>query len=140
MYHKLAGGRVLNIGSGAAYFPIKGWAAYCVSKAALSMLTRCWQLESKIVAFTSVMPGIIDTDMQVIARSDMNPDMEHSGFYKKLKEDNRLVSPDTVAAFLTWLLLDVDKEIYVSQEWDIYDTKHHQDWLKLPNQVPHWDY
>lgn len=98
------------------------------------MLTKCWQLESETVAFASVMPGIIDTDMQVIARSDINPDLEHSGFYKKLKEENRLVSPDTVAAFLTWLLLDVDKGIYVSQEWDIYDTKHHQDWLKLPNQ------
>ncbi len=140
IYDKLTHGRVLNIGSGAAYFAIRGWAAYCVSKAALSMLTKCWQLESDSIAFASVMPGIIDTNMQVIARSRENPDYERVNFYQRLKEENRLVSPDTVAAFLTWLLLDVDKKTYVSKEWDIYDTKHHQAWLKPPHQVLHWDF
>ena len=42
-----------------------------MSKAALAMLTQCWQLESESVAFASVMPGIIDTEMQAIARSGM---------------------------------------------------------------------
>ena len=140
LYDKLTNGRVLNIGSGAAYFAIKGWASYCVSKAALSMLTKCWQVESESISFTSVMPGIIDTQMQMIARSDLNPDYDRIGFYQRLKDCNRLVSPDTVAEFLTWLLLDVDAETYVSREWDIYDTKHHHNWLKAPHQVLHWDF
>lgn len=140
LYDKLISGRVLNIGSGAAYFAIKGWGAYCVSKAALSMLTKCWQLESTSVAFTSVMPGIIDTQMQFIARSGTNMDQEQINFYKRLKEHGRLVTPETVAAFLTWLLLDVDKDTYISQEWDIYATNHHAQWLKPPHQVLHWDY
>lgn len=139
MYDKLAQGRVLNIGSGAAYFAIRGWGSYCVSKAALSMLTKCWQLESESVAFASVMPGIIDTDMQAMARSSSNPDHERIGFYKRLKEDGRLVSTETVAAFLTWLLLDTDKKAFVSKEWDIYDASHHAAWLKPPFQVLHWD-
>lgn len=139
LYDKLTLGRVLNIGSGAAYFPIRGWTAYCVSKAALSMLTRCWQLESKSVAFASVMPGITDTSMQVIARSEANPDYEKINYYNRLKNENRLISPDTVAEFLTWLLLDLDKSTYESKEWDIYDTKHHKAWLKPPHQVLHWD-
>ncbi|KTC78943.1 sepiapterin reductase [Legionella cherrii] len=140
IYDKLTNGRVLNIGSGAAHYPIRGWTAYCVSKAALSMLTKCWQLESDSIAFANVMPGIIDTDMQAIARSKDNPDYERINFYKRLKEEHRLVSPDTVAEFLTWLLLDVDKKTYVSKEWDIYDTKHHNAWLKPPHQVLHWDF
>ncbi|MBI2786377.1 MAG: SDR family NAD(P)-dependent oxidoreductase, partial [Legionella longbeachae] len=140
MYNQLTNGRVLNIGSGAAYFAIKGWAAYCVSKAALSMLTKCWQLESESVAFANVMPGIIDTDMQAIARSDLNPATEQMNFYKRLKEHHRLVSSETVAEFLTWLLLDIDKETYVSKEWDIYDTDHHKAWLNPPYQVLHWDF
>ncbi|WP_454780566.1 SDR family NAD(P)-dependent oxidoreductase [Legionella sp. WA2022007384] len=140
IYDKLTHGRVLNIGSGAAYFAIRGWAAYCVSKAALSMLTKCWQLESESIAFASVMPGIIDTKMQVVARSEDNPDYERINFYQRLKEENRLISPDTVAEFLTWLLLDVDKKTYVSKEWDIYETKHHKAWLKPPHQVQHWDF
>ena len=140
LYDKLANARVLNISSGAAYYAIKGWAAYCVSKAALSMLTKCWQLESESIAFASVMPGIIDTVMQAIARSNLNPDHERINFYKRLKDHNRLVSPDTVAEFLTWLLLDVDRKTYVSKEWDIYDTKHHKAWLRPPHQVLHWDF
>ena len=136
---QLASGRVLNIGSGAAYFPIKAWAAYCVSKAALSMLTRCWQEEIESTAFASVMPGIIDTDMQALARNDSNPDNERAQFYQNLKDQGRLISTDTVAAFLTWLLLDVDRQSYSAQEWDIYDTSHHKFWLKPPHQVFHWD-
>lgn len=139
LYNQLIKGRVLNIGSGAAYFAIKGWAAYCVSKAALSMLTKCWQIESESIAFASVMPGIIDTDMQTIARSDLNPCHESVGFYKRLKEHNRLVSSATVAEFLTWLLLDIDEKTYTSKEWDIYDTSHHKDWLRPPHQVLPWN-
>jgi len=44
LHDKLTGGRVLNIGSGVAYFPVRGWGAYCVSKAALSMLVFLKQL------------------------------------------------------------------------------------------------
>ena len=136
LYDKLINGRVLNIGSGAAYFPVKGWSAYCVSKAALAMLTRSWALESEEVAFSSVMPGIIDTDMQAHIRDASCMDEEKLGFFKQLKEDNRLVSVETVALFLSWLLLELDQERYVSQEWDIYDNSHHAEWLVLPHKVP----
>lgn len=140
LYGKLAKGRVLNIGSGAAYFAIKGWATYCVSKAALAMLTQCWQLESDSVAFANVMPGIIDTDMQAIARSGRQMDPEQVHFYQRLKDNGRLVTPETVAEFFSWLLLDIDRETYVSKEWDLYDTSHHAAWLKAPHQVLHWDF
>lgn len=134
--HQLIDGRVLNIGSGAAHFPVTGWSAYCVSKAALWMLTQCWQQESSSIAFASVMPGIIDTAMQAQIReaSHMNPDKLE--FFKRLKQDHRLLTPETVAAFLCWLLLDVDREHYVSKEWDIYDTTHHHAWLIPPHCVP----
>ncbi|MFI4917988.1 MAG: SDR family NAD(P)-dependent oxidoreductase [Legionellales bacterium] len=140
LYAQLTHARVLNIGSGAAYFPIQGWGAYCVSKAALAMLTRCWQLESDSIAFASVMPGIIDTEMQAVARSGFNMEPGQAHFYQRLKEHKRLISIDTVAAFLTWLLLDIDNDTYVAQEWDIYDTKHHGAWLRPPHQVLHWDF
>ncbi|HAT2123057.1 TPA: SDR family NAD(P)-dependent oxidoreductase [Legionella pneumophila] len=140
LYDKLSGGRVLNVGSAAAYFPIKGWGAYCVSKAALAMLTRCWQIECDSLAFASVMPGIIDTHMQAIARNGINLDPEQVNFYRRLKDHNRLISPETVAEFFIWLLLDIDNETYVSKEWDIYDTTHHSAWLKPPHQVLHWEF
>lgn len=140
LHEQLIGGRVLNIGSGAAYFPIQGWGAYCVSKAALSMLTRCWQLESDSIAFASVMPGIVDTQMQTIARNNDAMDEEQITFYKRLKAHDRLVSVETVAAFLTWLLLDVKPDEFKAVEWDIYDTNHHNAWLKPPHSVLHWKF
>mgnify|MGYP000470411610 CR=1 FL=1 len=136
---KLQQGRVLHMGSGVAYFPVKGWAGYCVSKAALSMLTRCWQLESENVAFASVMPGIINTDMQEIIRKAQGMDEKKLNFFKVLYKEGRLLSTDTVALFLCWLLLDLDKDTYVSKEWDIYDKSHHPHWLVEPHQVPDWE-
>ncbi|MFC3909893.1 SDR family NAD(P)-dependent oxidoreductase [Legionella dresdenensis] len=136
---KLSGNRVLHIGSGVAYFPVKGWAAYCVSKAALSMLTRCWQLESEDVHFASVMPGIIDTDMQALIRQAAFMDAEKKDFFMQLHQDNKLVSPATAAIFLTWLLLDISPEEFSSKEWDIYDTTDQARWLVAPHTVPHWE-
>ncbi|KTD13365.1 SDR family NAD(P)-dependent oxidoreductase [Legionella jamestowniensis] len=132
-------GRVLNIGSGAAYFPVTGWAAYCVSKAGLSMLTRCWQLESHGTAFASVMPGIIDTDMQALIRQAQCMDIEKQNFFHILKAEQRLLTTETVALFLSWLLLKVSRDEFVAREWDIYDKSHHQCWLIPPHQVPEWE-
>jgi len=82
------------------------------------------------------MPGIIDTDMQAHIRkaSHMNP--EKVDFFKRLHQEKQLVSVATVAAFLCWLLLDIDATKYVSQEWDIYDLSHHPAWLVAPHSVP----
>ena len=133
---RLTDARVLHIGSGAAYFPIKGWSAYCTSKAALAMLTRSWQLEEPSMLVTSVMPGIIDTAMQSTIRYAQCMDPEKHTFFCDLKASERLLSPETVAVFLAWLLLEVSPEQYVAQEWDIYDTSHHASWLRPPCRVP----
>jgi len=100
------------------------------------MLTRCWQLECSDMAFASVMPGIIDTDMQAVIRQASHMDQAKIDFFIRLKRNNQLLSPATVAIFLCWLLLDIDKTQYVSQEWDIYDQTHHQAWLVPPHIVP----
>lgn len=135
---KVKQGRVLHISSGAAHFPVAGWAAYCVSKAALSMLTRCWQLEYDKTAFADVMPGIINTDMQALIRQAEFMDADKLEFFKMLKQENRLLDPRVVAAFITWLLLDVADEEY-SKEWDIYDKSHHAFWLGESDVVPEID-
>lgn len=133
---QLEQGRVLHISSGAAHFPVKSWGGYCVSKAAISMLTRCWQIESEHVAFASVKPGIIDTDMQALIRHSETMDKAKFEFFHNLKKENKLLSTATVAAFLTWLLLDIPHTRFSTQEWDIYDTTLHHDWLKPPHHVP----
>ena len=64
---------------------------------------------------------------------------EKRDFFKRLKQDNRLLTPETVAAFLCWLLLDMDAIQFGSKEWDIYDTNHHRAWLVGPHHVPAWE-
>lgn len=139
LLNKLDNARVLMIGTGVAYFPVASWSAYCVSKAALAMLTRCWHLESSTTEFTSVLPGIVDTDMQSIIRHSENMQVEQVNFYATLKQQGRLLNPVTVAQFLAWLLLDVKKLDFSAQEWDIYNTEHHPLWLTAPHTVPHWE-
>ncbi len=137
LLEKLKKGRVLHLGSGAAYFPITGWSAYCVSKAALAMLTRCWQLENPGLAMASVMPGIIDTDMQALIRqADSAMDLQKLHFFKQLQIENRLLSTATVARFLSWLLLSTEKTRFSSQEWDIYEPSHHKEWLPKDEILP----
>lgn len=139
LLNKLQNGRVLHLGSAVAYFPVQGWAPYCVSKAALSMLTRCWQLECHAPVFTSVMPGIIDTAMQESIRQTSAMTTETQQFYQTLKLENRLITPAASALFLRYLLLDVSASEYSSQEWDIYKTEHHHFWLTAPHQIPSWE-
>jgi NAD(P)-dependent dehydrogenase (short-subunit alcohol dehydrogenase family) len=60
-----AGGVVVNIASVNAEQPAKGMAPYCVSKAALAMLTRVSALDlaPRDVRVVAVAPGLVDTPM-----------------------------------------------------------------------------
>lgn len=59
-------GCVINVTSGLGFFPMIPYDAYCVSKAALNMLTRALALEwDGRIAVNAVDPGV--------ARSEMNP-------------------------------------------------------------------
>ena len=136
LYSKLKAGRLLHIGSGAAHFPVQGWAPYCVSKAGLAMLTRAWQLECPDMATASVMPGIVATEMQAHIRAAEHQHPDKQQFFQDLYDNNQLITPDTVASFLSWLLLNTDTKQYIGQEWDIYDTSHHIAWLQASQRVP----
>ncbi len=127
--------KILNIGSGVAYFPVRGWAAYCASKAALAMLSRSFQLEISNTKTASVMPGIIDTDMQALIRMAEGMDKAQLDFFNNLRAADKMIKAETVALFLSWLLLDCADNEYSAHEWDIYETSHHLHWLLPPHHV-----
>lgn len=73
---KAGGGVVVNISSGAATSALEGWSAYCASKAAVLMMTRCADMEfgGGPVRVVGLSPGTVATDMQVkIKASGVNP-------------------------------------------------------------------
>ncbi len=94
------GGSLVNVSSGAAATPYRGWAAYCASKAAVEMLTEVVGLEETgtgLVAYT-VAPGVVDTDMQARIRS--TPESRFPGVdrFHRLHEEGVLLDPAWVAA------------------------------------------
>lgn len=91
---------IINIDSGASTKPIRGWQAYCATKAAYRMGLDVLALENQLVEVLHYEPGAMDTPMQKLIRTKkigQMPDVEH---FKKLKSQGRLKKPDDVAADL----------------------------------------
>lgn len=56
--------QVIAISSGASVSGNRGWNAYGISKAALNMMIKLYAAENPGIHFTSLAPGLIDTQMQ----------------------------------------------------------------------------
>jgi NAD(P)-dependent dehydrogenase (short-subunit alcohol dehydrogenase family) len=92
--------RVINVSSGAAQSALPGESLYCVAKAGLEMLTRALAAEQTAPEFRaiSVRPGIIDTEMQLFARSQSPDVLPCVDMFRDFHSQGRLVAPDVVAA------------------------------------------
>jgi benzil reductase ((S)-benzoin forming) len=120
------GGRVLHISSGAAHHGYAGWGSYCAGKAALHMLYEVWNLELAPDEFAvgSLRPGVVDTPMQALIRNQSPERFPAVERFRKLKEEGQLRSPEEVAAFAAWVLLETTASDFAAHEWDIGDAAH----------------
>ena len=93
---------VINISSGSGRRPIAGTGSYCAAKAGLDMISRVAALEAESagspITITSLAPGIIDTDMQVTARTATEKALPSVAMFRTFKADNLLKPADEVAA------------------------------------------
>lgn len=126
---RLSGGRILHISSGAARSPLAGWGAYCVSKAAFYMLYQMLNAEHADVATGSVRPGVVDTPMQELIRSQSKADFPAVERFRQLQQEGQLRAPEDVASFIAWVLTETTDFAYRQHEWDINDPAHTADWL-----------
>jgi benzil reductase ((S)-benzoin forming) len=92
--------RVINVSSGAAETALPGEAVYCVAKAGIEMLTRALAAEQQGPTFRAitVRPGVMDTDMQVFARSQPPEVLPSVELFKGFHREGRLVAPGVVAS------------------------------------------
>jgi benzil reductase ((S)-benzoin forming) len=92
--------RVINVSSGAAETALPGEAVYCVAKAGIEMLTRALAAEQQAPSFraVTVRPGVMDTDMQVFARSQPPEVLPSVELFKGFHREGRLVAPRVVAS------------------------------------------
>ena len=98
--------RIVNVSSAAAVQPIPGLSAYCGSKGALRMagMVFAQELDSpagspgRDVTILSYEPGVVDTEMQIDARSYPEREFPWVGLFKGFKEGGMLVPPEAPAA------------------------------------------
>jgi len=93
--------KIINISSGAANNPYESWSMYCASKAGVDMMTKVLSKEQKKikngVKIVSIYPGIVDTDMQAIARNTPKENFKSVQRFIDFYEHGELVNPKQVA-------------------------------------------
>lgn len=95
---------ILNMSSGAAFYPYSGWSVYCSSKSGLEMVTKVAGLEQATAEYPltifALAPGIIETGMQEsIRETDLALFPERDKFIS-LHEEGKLAKPDDVAEII----------------------------------------
>jgi NAD(P)-dependent dehydrogenase (short-subunit alcohol dehydrogenase family) len=100
-------GRIVNVSSGAANLALASVSSYCTAKAALNHFTRVLAAEEPAVTALTVRPGVVDTDMQAVLRSQANNAMpaEQMAYYRQLKARGELQPPEIPARAIAWLAL-----------------------------------
>ena len=104
---RVRNGCIVNVSSGAAHHVIAAASAYCAAKAALNQFSRVLAAEEPDLTVIAVRPGVVDTRMQELLRSEGPEKMppEQAAFYRDLKTAGRLEPPEVPARAIAWLAL-----------------------------------
>ena len=89
--------QVYFTGSGAANYPIEGWAAYCASKAAVHQYTEVVAKEHPDIRIHAFRPGKVDTPMQTVIRESSSTAFADKAHFVEAYEQGELVQPKIVA-------------------------------------------
>lgn len=95
-------GVLVNLSSGAATSPYRGWAAYCAAKAAVDMVTAVVADEERdhgLVAY-ALAPGVVDTDMQALVRASSAAAFPAVERFRRLHREGAINSPAWVGRFV----------------------------------------
>lgn len=95
---------IIDVSSGAAFRPIRGWQAYCTSKAACKMGLDVLAAENSHVQVVHFEPGVMDTPMQQLIRVQQETDMPDVEIFRAYQDKAVLKSPLEVAAELLFLM------------------------------------
>lgn len=99
--HLSARRKIVNLSSGSGSYPAPSMTVYCTSKAGMNMFTQCVSLEQtgklnpvEMIAFD---PGMVDTELQAVARGKSAEEFALSGLFSQVYEAGQLRSPRDVA-------------------------------------------
>lgn len=117
--------QIVNISSGAARKAFPGMAGYCSTKAALKMAGETLASEIKVknikdnsrISILSYEPGIVETNMQVQARSASLEDFPSGNMFRSFKEAEMLVAPAAVATDIVELIEKGYKSVFTEKRF-----------------------
>ncbi|WP_342554981.1 SDR family NAD(P)-dependent oxidoreductase [Paenibacillus sp. FSL R7-0652] len=106
--HMTARRKIINVSSASGNYPAPSMAAYCTSKAGINMFSQCVTMEQasrpnpvEIIVFD---PGMVDTELQAVARGKDADEFALSSVFKDVYESGQLRSPVEAAQALLELL------------------------------------
>lgn len=88
---------IADVSSGAATRPVRGWQAYCASKAAIKMALDVLAKENAHVEVIHLDPGVMDTPMQALIRKKSAVTMPDVSVFRGYKAAGKLRDPGQVA-------------------------------------------
>ena len=100
-------GSIVNLSSVAGNRPYAGLGAYCVSKAAVDMITRCAALDFAPdgVRVNAVSPGVVVTELHTVTHAVA----DYAAFLERGRTTHplgRVGTAEEVAGLILWLLSD----------------------------------
>ncbi len=105
-------GRIVNVSSGAAVFPVAGGSAYCSAKAGLNHLTKILSMEEPALTMLAYNPGDVDTPMQaeIRAKGNVAPFSDLYQYFVEQHEQGLLVPAERAALGAVTLALSTPHE------------------------------
>lgn len=96
--------KIINISSGSGTYPAPAMSVYCTAKAGINMFTHCVGAEQSKKQFPveiiAVDPGMVETDLQIIARGKNEQDFEMVNFFKQAHQIGQLLSKEDLGKHL----------------------------------------
>lgn len=93
--------KVINISSGSGTYAAPSMSVYSAAKSGLNMFTRCVGAEQKLegnpVEVIAIDPGMVETNLQRLARSQSEADFCMAGQFRQAYEGGHLLSAETIA-------------------------------------------
>lgn len=100
---------IINISSGAGKYPVKGWATYCASKAAVDALSKVVAEEHPDIRVWAMAPGIVDTPMQQTIRGTSEEQFAERQRFVDYHKNGELKNPRDIARVFVDLLGNPEK-------------------------------
>ncbi|MEC0257286.1 SDR family NAD(P)-dependent oxidoreductase [Paenibacillus lautus] len=100
--------KIINISSGSGTYPAPTMSVYCTAKAGINMFTQSVGAEQKNrqnpVEIIAVNPGMVDTEMQRVARGKNEQEFEMAKAFAHAFESGQLLSTEVIGMHLLHII------------------------------------